>query len=140
MLETIEHELFEGLTMFFRVIYFIFYLPIEPPHLTFMEAYWSRNFLNFYLCIAKNVTSYIACDLHPSYIVMPTLLLLYGLLIYNRFRNPPMQHTQQATFKPIFGRHYTVDFSFGLPATYMIFTCIMLLPNYIQLLKRHHHV
>jgi hypothetical protein len=71
---------------------------------------------------------------------MPTLLLLYGLLIYNRFRNPPMQHTQQATFKPIFGRHYTVDFSFGLPATYMIFTCIMLLPNYIQLLKRHHHV
>jgi hypothetical protein len=140
MLETIEHELFEWLTMFFCVIYFIFYLPIEPPHLTFMEAYWSQNFLNFYLCIAKNVTSYIACDLHPSYIVMPTLLLLYGLLIYNRFRNPPMQHTQQATFKPIFGCHYTVDCSFGLPATYMIFTCIMLLPNYIQLLKRRHRV
>ncbi len=33
-----------------------------------------------------------------------------------------------------------MDCSFGLPATYMVFSGIMLLPNYIQLLRNRHRV
>jgi hypothetical protein len=80
--------------------------------------------------VASNVIFYIAYKLHPSRIVIPALILLYGLLIY--FRRPQPQYTQ-ATYHPPLGHHYVVDCRFGLPATYMVFSCI--LPKYIQFLK-----
>jgi hypothetical protein len=112
--------------MFLRTYYiscFMFYLPIKPPHFDFLE---------FYLRVASNVIFYIAYELHPLRIVISALILLYGLLIY--FRRPQPQYTQ-ATYHPPLGCHYVVDCRFGLPATYMVFSCIMLLPNYIQSLK-----
>jgi hypothetical protein len=110
---------------------FFLYLPIGLPH---------QNFFEFYPRVASNVTHYLVYDLHPLSIVMPISLLLYGLLLYNHFTGPPAQNPQQATFQPIYGRHYTVDCRVGLPATYMVFFGIMLLPNYIQLLKNRHRV
>jgi hypothetical protein len=41
---------------------------------------------------------------------------------------------------PIFGRHYAVDCTLGLPATYCVFSCIMYVPNYIQLLRNRHRI
>lgn len=52
----------------------------------------------------------------------------------------PQFNTQQATFYPIFGRHYTVDCAIVQPATYMDFSGIMLPPNYIQYLQNCHCV
>jgi hypothetical protein len=110
---------------------FIFYMLIEPPNQTFMEFYMNRNFMVSCLGAASNLVYYIAHDLHPSRIVMPLLLLLYSLLLYDSYMHPTMQHAQQVTSQPIFGRHYTVDCRFGLPATYMVFSCIMYVPHYI---------
>jgi hypothetical protein len=101
----------------------MFYLPIKPPHFDFLELY---------LRVASNVVFYIAYELHPSRIVIPALILLHGLLLY--FRSPQLRYTQ-ATYHPPLDRHYVVDCRFGFPATYMVFACIMLLPNYIQYLK-----
>ncbi len=128
----IEAELSKWLTFFLRVC-FIFYLPIAPPSQTFMESYLSQAFMDFCLSAPRDLAYHIAYDLHPSCIVMPLLLLLYGILLY--YRKPSDTHLQPV---PIFGRHYTVDCSFGLPATYMVFSCIMYLPNYIQLLRSRH--
>jgi hypothetical protein len=121
--------------MFLRVHFFIFYLPIAPPSQTFMELYLSQTFLDFCLNTAISLAYHIAYYLHPSRIVMPILLLLYGLLLY--YREPSDTQLQPV---PIFGCHYTVDCTFGLPATYMVFSCIMYLPNYIQLLRNCHRV
>jgi hypothetical protein len=100
-----------------------------------MESYLSQAFMDFCLSAPRDLAHHIAYDLHPSCIVMPILLLLYGILLY--YRKPSDTHLQPV---PIFGRHYTVDCSFGLPATYMVFSCIMYLPNYIQLLRNRHLV
>jgi Ca2+/Na+ antiporter len=140
---TIEAELYEWLLMFstfIRTRFFIFYMLIEPPNQTFTEFYMNRNFMVSCLGAASNLVYYIAHDLHPSRIVMPLLLLLYGLLLYDSYMHPTMQHAQQVTSQPIFDRHYTVDCRFGLPATYMVFSCIMYVPNYIQLLRNRHRI
>jgi hypothetical protein len=113
---------------------------IEPPSQTFAEFYLNWNFVDFYLRAASSLIYYIAHDLHPSRIIMPLLLLLYGLLLYDRYTHPTMRHAQRDTSQPIFGHHYAVDCRFGLPATYMVFSCIMYLPNYIQLLRNRHRV
>jgi hypothetical protein len=100
-----------------------------------MELYLSQTFLDFCLNTASSLAYHIAYDLHPSRIVMPILLLSYGLLMY--YREPSDTQLQPL---PIFGRHYTVDCTFGLPATYMVFSCIMYLSNYIQLLRNRYRV
>jgi hypothetical protein len=132
----IEAELYKWFSMF----YFFLCLPIEPPCLTFFEFYFRREFLGFYARVASTVTNYLVYTLHPSHIVMPLFILLYGLLLYRRFNDPPLQHAQRATFYPIFGRHYAVDCSVALPATYVVFSSIMLLPNYIQYLRNRQRI
>jgi hypothetical protein len=104
----IEDELRKWLAIFLRAC-FVFYLPIKPPHLNFLEMYFRQDFLECYLRVVSNVTFYIVYELRPSRIVMPALILLHGIVIYNRFRNPPLQQTQQVTFHPPFGRHCIVD-------------------------------
>jgi hypothetical protein len=119
---------------------FLVCLPIEPPHLTFFEFYFRREFFDFYAHVASTVMNYLVYVLHPSHIIMPLFILLYGLSLYRRFNDPPIQHTQQVTFYPIFGRHYAVNCAIALPATYMVLSGIMLLPNYIQYLRNRQRV
>jgi hypothetical protein len=92
----IEAELSKWLTFFLRVC-FIFYLPIAPPSQTFMESYLSQAFMDFCLSAPRDLAYHIAYDLHPSCIVMPLLLLLYGILLY--YRKPSDTQPQPVLYR-----------------------------------------
>jgi hypothetical protein len=135
----IEAEFSKWLTMFLtflHVHFVLFYLWIAPLSQTFMEFYLSQTFLDFCLNAASSLACYMAYNLHPSCIVMPILLLLYALLLY--YCKP--SNTQLQPVPILGGQYYAVDCTFGLPSTYMVFSCIMYLPNYIQLLRNCHQV
>jgi hypothetical protein len=92
----------------------------------------------FYSRVLSKIIHYLAHGLHPSYIIMPLVILIYGLALFSQWSIPktykkekPSQHSPRSP--P--GLRFTVDCHIAFPAAYMIFTSIMLLPNLLVLLK-----
>ena len=92
------------------------------------------------------VTTYLIYELHPSYVVIPLYILIYRVLlisIYIGWFRKFSVSTISALCKNnvIFpSLRTTGDCHIHLPATYLVLSSIMLLPNVILLLKNWHKI
>ena len=117
------------LTKWLTTLYFYLSLFILPPS--------TPGYTCFYGRIASRVTTYLVHELHPSCVVMPLFILIYGFAISKRsFSNPKLPKTSHT--RP--GLRFSVDCHIQLPATYMVFSAIMLLPSFTCLFKNHRKI